>query len=45
MRKSILFAAMALTALGMSAEGKGVWLETNHNFGAFDEDLGTVYLP
>ena len=43
MRKSILFAAMALTALGMSAEGKGVWLETNHNFGAFDEDLGTVY--
>lgn len=34
---------MTFAALGASAEGKGVWLETTHNFGAFDEDLGTVY--
>lgn len=43
MRKFLISCATALIALGASAQGKGVWLETKHNFGAFDEDLGTVY--
>ncbi len=43
MRKYLISGVVALCALGASAEGKGVWLETKHNFGAFDEDMGTVY--
>lgn len=37
---SLLIAASALMA---SAEGQGRWLETQHDFGAFNEELGTVY--
>lgn len=33
----------ALTALGASAKGQGVWLEQKHDFGAFDEEVGMVY--
>lgn len=32
-----------LAPLTASAEGKGKWITTKHDFGAFDEDLGTVY--
>lgn len=35
-----LFVASATAA---NADGSGIWLEQKHDFGAFDEDLGTVY--
>ena len=35
--------AAGCCAIGASAEGQGVWLEQKHDFGAFDEGLGTVY--
>ncbi len=38
-------AAMLLgsAAFMAHADGRGIWLEQKHDFGAFDEDLGTVY--
>lgn len=30
-------------SISAAAEGQGVWLEQKHDFGAFDEGLGTVY--
>lgn len=35
--------AIGFCALAVSADGQGVWLEQKHDFGAFDESLGTVY--
>ncbi|MCM1520983.1 MAG: DUF1573 domain-containing protein [Lachnoclostridium sp.] len=40
MRRLILFTAI-LTSI-LSAQADGTWLETTHDFGAFDEDLGIV---
>lgn len=38
---SVLSAVCLLTALGAGASGR--WVAKNHDFGAFDENLGTVY--
>lgn len=35
--------AFLMMAVAATAQGKGEWIETTHNFGAFDEDMGTVY--
>lgn len=32
-----------LCSMSVYAESQGVWLSETHDFGAFDEDLGTVY--
>ncbi len=42
MKKHIIMAAMAMIAFVASAEVKIEWLETEHNFGAFDENDGNV---
>lgn len=42
-RNSLLILFSSLCALSASAEAQGVWLNQVHNFGAFDEELGTVY--
>ncbi|MCM1138897.1 MAG: DUF1573 domain-containing protein [Duncaniella sp.] len=34
---------LSLVTFSAVAGGKGVWLDTKHNFGAFDENVGTVY--
>lgn len=41
-----IFCALTLTATAAvtgNAAGRGVWLEQKHDFGAFDEEMGTVY--
>lgn len=43
MRKFLILGFIAVSALTAGAQGKGVWLDTTHNFGAFDENMGTVY--
>ncbi len=43
MCKMTICGAMMLLSLAASAQGKGEWLTTKHDFGAFDEDMGTVY--
>lgn len=42
MREILLSLTMALTSLAIAAQPKLHWLETVHDFGAFDEDLGVV---
>lgn len=42
-QKLFTFIAVSVVSLSAAAEGKGVWLETKHNFGAFDENVGIVY--
>lgn len=41
--RSLTATLIGLTALLAQADGRGIWLEQKHDFGAFDEDLGTVY--
>lgn len=45
MRFSSIFSviALGLTAFSASAEGRAVWLEQKHDFGAFDESIGKVF--
>ncbi|WP_290452762.1 DUF1573 domain-containing protein, partial [Duncaniella muris] len=44
MRLRTLCALLLGSAAFMAkADGQGIWLEQKHDFGAFDEDLGTVY--
>jgi len=43
MRHFILSATALLTAAAAVAVPHGRWLETEHDFGAFNEELGTVY--
>lgn len=42
MLKSLISAAFALLTV-VSASADGQWIEKSHDFGAFDEELGTVY--
>lgn len=42
MKKLFTIAAMAIMSLAAMAEVKVEWLETEHNFGAFDENDGNV---
>ncbi len=36
-------AGILLVLTSIAAAGQGIWLEQKHDFGAFDENLGTVY--
>lgn len=40
--KYLLATALALVALGVAAQGRLRWLNPNHHFGTFSEDLGAV---
>ena len=42
MKHILALIALTLVSLSLSARTSVDWLETRHNFGAFDEDLGPV---
>lgn len=42
MRKTVFSALVAVAALSVQAQARVEWLETEHDFGAFDEDCGKV---